>query len=87
MFFTDLSSHLNGLITKAFEIKLKPFKRDVDNCIFKYFPNLKTVADFEIYEKTFKVFKYNFLASLIQLVINFLLDLLNSDNLKKLQDS
>jgi hypothetical protein len=26
---------------KAFEIKLKIFKRDVDNGTFKYFPNLQ----------------------------------------------
>jgi hypothetical protein len=56
MFFADFSLHLNDLNTKlqvfgktidvifdnikAFEIKLKIFKRDVDNGTFKYFPNL-----------------------------------------------
>jgi hypothetical protein len=37
---------------KAFEIKLKMIKRDVDNDTFKYFPNLqKHMTDLEIREK------------------------------------
>lgn len=67
---SNMSSHLNDLNTKlqgsgktldvmfdnikAFEIKLKVFQRDVDNCIFKYFPNLKkhNMNDLEMHEKT-----------------------------------
>jgi hypothetical protein len=37
--------------------------------------------------QTFRAFKCNFQASLFQLPNNFLQDLLNSDNLKKLQNS
>jgi hypothetical protein len=37
---------------KAFEIKMKIFKRDVDNGIFKYLPNLQRhMTDLEIHEK------------------------------------
>lgn len=57
MFFADFCEHLNELniklqgsgktldvmfcYIKAFEMKLKVFKRDVDNERFRYFPNLK----------------------------------------------
>jgi hypothetical protein len=73
---------------KAFEIKLKNIKRDVDNGTFKYCPNLqKHMTDLEFREKrTFRAFKRNFQASLIQLSNNSLQDLLSSGNLKKLQN-
>jgi hypothetical protein len=69
---------------KVFEIKLKIFKRDVDSGTFKYFPNLqKHMADLEIHEiQTFRAFKCNFEASVIQLLNNYLKDLLSSDHLK-----
>lgn len=67
MFFTDLSLHLNEVntklqgfgktvdimfdIIKAFEMKLRIFKRDVENKDFKYFPHLKKhYAELEIHE-------------------------------------
>jgi hypothetical protein len=105
MFLTYFSLHLNELNTKfhgfgkpvdvifdnikAFEIKLKILKRDVDNGTFKYFPNLQnTRLILKLMKKqTFRAFKCNFQALLIQLSNNSLQDLLSSGHLKKLQNS